>query len=39
MKTLSRDTSPAAERVLLALLRQTPPDRKLAMLEHMTQTV
>ncbi len=39
MKTLSHDTNPVTERVMMSLLRQTPASRKLEMWEHMTQTV
>lgn len=37
--TLSPDTSPEAERVLLELLRQMPPWRKLEMVAQLNQTV
>lgn len=37
--TLSPDTSPEAEAVLLNLLRQAPPWRKLHMVGQLNQTV
>jgi hypothetical protein len=39
MQTLSRDTSPDAERVQLELLRRMPPWRKLELVGAMTRTV
>ena len=37
MSTLSRDTSPDAERMQLELLRQMPPWRKMELVVQMTQ--
>jgi hypothetical protein len=39
MRTQSPDTSPEAERVLLDLLRQAPPWRKLRMVEDTNRSV
>lgn len=39
VSTLFRDTSPEAEEVLLELLRQAPPWRKLEMVGQMSHTV
>jgi len=39
MKTLSRDTSPEAETVLLELLRQAPVWKRLQMVDQMHETL
>ena len=39
MRTQSADTSPEAERVLIALLRQAPAWRKLRMVEDTNRSV
>lgn len=39
MKTLSPDTSPEAERVLIELMRKLSPHRKLEMVAQMNETV
>jgi hypothetical protein len=39
MKTLSRDTSPEAEAVLLELLRQAPVWKRLQMVDQMHETL
>ena len=39
MTSLSRDTSPKAQRVQIELLRQAPPWRKLHMVAQMNQTL
>ncbi len=39
MSTLSSDTSPQAERVLIELLRQAPAWRKLEMVGQLNETV
>jgi hypothetical protein len=39
MRTQSPDTSPEAERVLVALLRRTPPWRRLQLADHMSRSV
>ncbi|MHB9023659.1 MAG: hypothetical protein ACYC7E_05710 [Armatimonadota bacterium] len=38
MSTLSLDTSPEAEAVLLAMMRQTPPWRKMELLDALNAT-
>ena len=38
MRTQSPDTSPEAERVLIELLRQTPPWRRLQLADRMSAT-
>ena len=38
MQTLAADTHPAAERVLIGLLRAAPPARKMAMLIEANRT-
>ena len=38
MRTLSEDTSPEAERVLIELLRQTPAWRRLQLADRMSAT-
>jgi len=38
MRTQSPDTSPEAERVLIELLRQTPPWRRLQLADRMSST-
>lgn len=37
MSTLSRDTSPEAERIQIELLRQMPPWRKMELINQLTQ--
>jgi hypothetical protein len=39
MKTLSRDTSPEAEAVLMELLRQAPVWKRLQMVDQMHETL
>ncbi len=39
MAAFSRDTGPNAERVLIELLRQAPPSRKLQMVAELNETV
>jgi hypothetical protein len=39
MSTLFPDTHPEAEKVLIELLRQTPPWRKMEMVGQMNETV
>lgn len=39
MTTLFRDTSPEAEAVLISLMQEAPPWRKLQMVDQMNQTV
>ncbi len=38
MRTQSPDTSPEAERVLIELLRRTPPWRRLQLADQMSRT-
>ncbi len=39
MRTQSPDTSPEAERVLIELLRQAPPWRRMQLADRMSSTV
>ena len=39
MKTLSADTRPETERVMIDLIRRAPPWRKVALLDQVTQTL